>query len=160
MICNDFLTNTCAPNCTKIHKCIKSCDSRPYIICEEKHKKYTLENVRSSHITNYHMDGGVVQNDPEKKCDFLIYIEDANEIVLVELKGTKYSSALKQLYNTINLFKNQFNGNKVYARIVGKEIPKIASSPDVVKLKKLLRQYDGNLKSASEQFIEKETQLA
>jgi len=160
MICNEFLTNNCTPSCTKNHKCIKSYDNRKYITCEEKRKKYILENVRSVNIANYHIDGGVVQNDDEKKCDFLIYVEDDKNIILVELKGTEFSTALKQLYNTVNLFSQQFNGNKIYARIVGKEVPKIANSPDAVKLIKLLKKHGGNLKSNSDILSEKETQLA
>ena len=74
MVCNDFLKNTCNPSCKKIHGCIKSYDNRRYVTCEERNKKYTLDNARSVNIANYHMDGGVIQNDPEKKCDFLIFV--------------------------------------------------------------------------------------
>ena len=118
MVCNDFLKNTCNPSCKKIHGCIKSYDNRRYVTCEERNKKYTLDNARSVNIANYHMDGGVIQNDPEKKCDFLIFVEDASEVILIELKGTDYSKALKQLYNTIVLLKDQLNSYKIYARVV------------------------------------------
>lgn len=143
--------------------CINSSDTRLYIKCEERKKKYTLVNSERKKVTSYHMDGGIV-TDVVSKCDYLYAIEGQKPIViLIELKGVDVLKAMTQIDNTLTLFKSFFdNCSNVYGRIVvASAVPKLNANPIYVKLyKKLAKSYKGNLKVGSIQFIEKDTELS
>lgn len=149
--------------------CIEFSGTRIYVKCEEKKKKYILENTMGKHIVSYRMDGGIVHVDakvPEgvAKCDYL-YVIDNNRptAVLAELKGVDVARAIQQINNTLMLFNEFFRKcSNVYGRIVvTSAVPKLNASPAYVKLQNKLRNsYRGNLKVASRQMVEKDTELS
>lgn len=61
--------------------------------CEERGKKYVLENTQKNHVVLYKIDGGVVVQDktvPQGicKCDYLFTINGTEkEAIVTELKG-------------------------------------------------------------------------
>lgn len=65
-----------------------------------------------NHIISYKMDGGIIAVDkyvPEgtNKCDYLYVINNSESIaILTELKGVNVSKALKQISDTLFLFKD------------------------------------------------------
>lgn len=150
--------------------CIESADHRNQIKCEENRKKYTLINTSRKCITSYKMDGGIIVEDKHvpngtNKCDYLyiIYADDSHDAILIELKGTDLSKALKQLQNTLTLFPNVFRTcAHVHGRIVvTSTLPNLRARPEYVNLaKKLERTYHGTLKIAERQFSEKDTELS
>ena len=104
--------------------CIEFSDTRMHVKCEEKKKKYVLENTMGKHIVCYRMDGGIVHVDakvPEgvAKCDYLYVIDtDKPTAVLTELKGVDVAKAIQQIDSTLILFSGFFGKcSKVYGRI-------------------------------------------
>ncbi|MDY2651928.1 MULTISPECIES: hypothetical protein [Eisenbergiella] len=159
------------PECTNHNKsfCIESSDKRPSVKCVEKKKKYILENTMKNHIISYKMDGGIIAVDkyvPEgtNKCDYLYVINNSESIaILTELKGVNVSKALKQISDTLFLFKDFFKKfSHVYGRaIVTSSTPDLKASPEYVNLVKLIRNtYHGNVKISKQQFSEKDIELS
>ena len=177
MICEKL--EACVERTTKGHlpekcdnkreTCIEFSDTRLHVKCEEKKKKYILENTRRKQIVCYRMDGGIIRVDskvPEgvEKCDYLYIIDDDNPVaVLTELKGVDVSKAIRQINSTLILFKSFFRKcSNVYGRIVvASAVPRLNASPAYVKLQNELRKsYKGNLKVAERQLLEKDTELS
>ncbi len=150
-------------------KCIESSDKRSAVRCEEKRKKYVLENTLKSHVILYRMDGGIIALDaavPEgtSKCDYLFVVNMAEQAaILTELKGVDVSKALKQIYGTLLLYQDFLKKfSHVYGRvIVTSSTPNLKASPDYVNLVKLIKKtYHGNIKIVKNQFFEKDIDLA
>lgn len=148
--------------------CIESSDKRSEVKCEEKRKKYILQNTAKNHVISYKMDGGIIvldSNVPQgtSKCDYL-YVVDTKELsaILIELKGVDVARAIKQISETLNIYRNFF---KSFAHIYGRVVvtsstPNLKASPDYVNLVNLLKKtYHGNLKIAKQQFVEKDAEL-
>ena len=150
-------------------ECIEVSDNRLYVKCEEKGKKYILENTAKNHEISYKIDGGVIFQDktvPQGicKCDNMFVINGQEcDAVLIELKGVDIVHSLKQIDGTLIQFKGFFSRFKhVYGRVVvSSSVPNIRANPDYVKLEKKIRTvYKGNLKISKVQFNEKDTELA
>lgn len=135
---------------------IISDDNRQTVTVQENGRKYILHNSQQKHLTVYKIDGGLIKDKNETKCDFGIYVED-NWLFLVELKGGDYEHALRQIENTIRLLVVQPNiaVGKLNARVVLSK----ARVPDTLttkekKLKKLLNKYHGTLDKKSQAMTE------
>ena len=176
MICNkvenckeEQLVNQKTTACVnKSIECIEVSDNRSRIKCEERKKKYILENTRRNHVILYKMDGGIIPQDKSVppgicKCDYLFVLAgQEREAILTELKGVDVAHSLKQLDGTLSQFKALFSTfNHVYGRVVvTSSTPNIKASPNYVNLvKKLRNNYRGNLKIAEKQLVEKDIDL-
>ena len=113
MICNQF------PECVKsMEKCTPCKDMKREKICvvsrgvshahcEENGKSYTLDMTGTGlKALVYKLDGGVITESDETKCDNVIVITDGQDgkegqAILVELKGKKVKKAIEQLDNTL-----------------------------------------------------------
>ncbi len=42
-------------------KCVESSDKRSNVKCEERKKKYILENTAKNQVISYRMDGGIIR---------------------------------------------------------------------------------------------------
>ena len=97
------------------------------------------------------------------KCDYLyVFDTDKPTAVLTELKGVDVAKAIQQIDSTLILFNGFFRKcSNVYGRIVvASAVPKLNASPAYVKLQnKLKNSYRGNLKVASRQMVERDTEL-
>ncbi len=149
-------------------KCMESSDMRSNVKCEERKKKYILENTMKKHVVSYRMDGGIILLDksvPEEicKCDYLILVHgEEDDAILVELKGVDVAHALKQIQGTLVLFKDFFAVfSHVYGRVVvTSATPNLKATPDYVNLIKVLRKtFRGNLKVVEKQFLERDIDL-
>lgn len=158
-------TKSCKNNASM---CIESSDRRSEVKCEEKRKKYILQNSMKNHVISYRMDGGIIVLDatvPEgtSKCDYL-FVDNAGEpiAILIELKGVDVAKAIKQIKGTLDIFKDFFKSfAHVYGRaVVTSSTPNLKASPDYVNLVNLLKKtYNGNVKIVNQQFIEKDVDL-
>lgn len=153
----------------KKDECIEVSDCQSNVKCEERGKKYVLENTQKNNVVLYKIDGGVVVQDKTVsqgicKCDYLFTINGTDkEAIVTELKGVDVAHSLKQIDGTLTLFKEFFSGfSHVYGRIiVGSSAPNIKASPNYVNLyKRLQNTYGGNLKIEKIQFTEKDVELA
>lgn len=149
-------------------KCIKSADRRSKVKCEEKNKKYILDNTLNNFVICYKVDNGVVVEDNRvasgtNKCDYLFMIcDEEHKAVLIELKGVDVTTALKQIKATLLLFPDVFEKcANVYGRlVVMSAMPDLKARPEYVNLAKILQgKYNGNLKIVERQFVEKDINL-
>ncbi|MCI8392081.1 MAG: hypothetical protein HFI35_15750 [Roseburia sp.] len=130
--------------------CIEFTDKRTSVKCEEKRKKYCLNNDRGARIRKYHVDNGIVKNEREQwACDNLLAVYDGDQtgMIFVELKGTDFKHAVEQTYETIVRFLPELKHKKLYGRIVHTQgVPRLGNSGPIVDLERLLRKNGGNLK--------------
>lgn len=152
MICGQL--NECIEDrnemCRRERQCIQYTDTRSTVKCEEKRKKYHLNNDCGGKIRKYQMDGQIVRNEQGfDACDHLlaVYGERETRLVFVELKGKDFKHAVEQTYHTVKYFSTFLEKKKLYARIVHVEgVPRIGNSGPMVDLERLLRKNGGNLK--------------
>ena len=145
--------------------CVKVFADRPKIKCEEKGKKYTLENTNKNHVISYKIDDGVIVKDKSvsdeiRKCDYGFFI-DKETAILIELKGCHSKDAIEQIGQTLTLFKGFLKEfSHVYARIiVASNAPK-KMNPKRLELEKRLRQeFGGNLKIKQRSYEEKDNEF-
>lgn len=149
-------------------ECIEVSDCRSKVKCEERKKKYILENTQKNHVILYKIDGGVILEDktvPSEvcKCDYLFVINGEEcDAILTELKGVDVAHSLKQIDGTLVRFKKFFSRfSHVYVRIIVRaSTPNIKASPNYVNLvRKIRNSYCGNLKIAEMQLSEKDINL-
>ncbi|TAE59346.1 MAG: hypothetical protein EAZ87_09895 [Nostocales cyanobacterium] len=147
--CQDFKTNY--PDCTL-------CSDGKKITVQENKRKYILNNLSAQKVCKIQIDGCVIDDQNQRKCDYLIIVcktEDAKEeMYFIELKGKDLISAVEQLTQTIEYFKPQIIG-KVFARAVLSRVPNpksIENDSRVKKLRSLLKKYGGNFEYSSVQF--------
>lgn len=150
-------------------RCIVSADRRSEIKCEEKKKKYILENSMKNQVISFRMDGGIIVVDssvPDKlnKCDFLFVVHSQERsAILIELKGMDVPKALKQIQETLNLYRDFWKGfAHIYGRIiVVSSTPDLKANPGYVnRVKTLKKTYHGNVKIVRRQFREKDLDLS
>jgi hypothetical protein len=147
--CQEFETNY--PDCTL-------CSDGKKITVQENKRKYILNNLSAQQVCKIQIDGCVIDDQNQRKCDYLIIVcktEDAKEeMYFIELKGKDLISAVEQLTQTIEYFKPQIIG-KVFARAVLSRVPNpksIENDSRVKKLRSLLKKYGGNFEYSSVQF--------
>ena len=163
------LVNESIKNCSnKRAVCIEASDNRTKVKCEERKKKYILENTMKNHVILYKMDGGIILDDksvPQEtcKCDYLFVINSIERsAILVELKGVDVPHSLKQIDGTLSQFKDFFSVFKhVYGRIVvASSTPNIKASPAYFNLVQRFRiTYRGNISIVERQLEEKDIEL-
>lgn len=175
MICNSIaeciemqLSGNIKVKCPNdIDMCVQSSDKRSKVKCEEKRKKYILNNTQKNHIIAYKMDGGIISEDksvPNEtgKCDFMLVINgEEKTAILVELKGVDVGHGLNQIIETINRYDSFLKTiSHVYARLVVRSsAPQIKATPSYVNLTKLIYARNGNVKIFEMQIEEKDTDL-
>lgn len=150
--------------CKQRYSCLKQSDNRKNVTCEERKKRYNLENDKAFEIAVYHVDGGIVVNEPNTaKCDYLYVVKDNIQptAIMVELKGRDICHALEQLSNSIKLFSEDFQQHRIYARIICKSVPRLHNDPFVKKCRDELRKkFYGNLRIEENSFSEKYSSLS
>lgn len=98
-------------------------------ICEEKQKIIVSRdsgetrihrafNVNDNFVRHYRIDGVVIMDQNEKKCDFLLLNDTKKVAYIIEVKGTDLNTALKQLENTERLLAEDLVGFMKKIRIV------------------------------------------
>lgn len=137
MICGKL--RTCVEN-EQNGKTIKECDNRNRSNCIESSDNRSIV-----------------------KCDYLFIVNSQEaSAILIELKGENVLKSIKQLHNTLVLFKDFFHTfSHVYGRaVVASSTPNLKASAEYVKLAKLIYDvYQGNIKIVERQLREKDTDL-
>jgi hypothetical protein len=139
------------PDCT-------ACSCGKEIVVAEKGKKYILNNLSRRQVCKIRIDQCVYKSQTDRKCDYSIIVcEPANTsetLYFIELKGNKFLDAVDQLIETLDYFRPQITGN-VFARAVLSKVcnPRaIETDPKVLKLKRILKKYNGNFEYGSVQY--------
>lgn len=116
-------------------KCIEFKDNRRICVAEENGKKYELRNDSEIPVRKIKVDKCLAQNEREKRCDFLMEVENLERVYFIELKGGDLNKAVNQIYSTIIYLKKEFINYRIEARIVGsKDVPGFKNTPDYRKL--------------------------
>ena len=76
-------------------KCVESSDKRSNVKCEERKKKYILENTAKNQVISYRMDGGIIRLDksvPEEtcKCDYLVLINRKENDAIIKIAERQF----------------------------------------------------------------------
>ncbi len=118
-------------------KCIEFNENRKMYIAYENGKKYQLNNTSGITLRKVKVDKCLPQNIGEKRCDFLMDIDNLKRVFFIELKGGDLNKAVNQIYSTIIYLKTEFKNYRMDARIVGsKDVPQFKNTPDYKKLAK------------------------
>jgi hypothetical protein len=139
---------------------IESKDRRKIVVLKDPkggNSKYTGKNIHDMEIAVYRIDGGIITAQREKKCDYGLYTADDDTLRFIELKGSDFEQAIKQITNTLNelIHKQGIDINRVCGRIVlsRKRVPQIKSNNEK-KLVKLLHEKHGDLITKTQSLIE------
>lgn len=120
-----------------LEKCIEFNEKRKLCIAYENGKKYQLNNLSDITIRKVKVDKCLPQNVGERRCDFLMDIEELNRVFFIELKGGDLNKAVNQIYSTVLYLKTEFMNYRIDARIVGsRDVPGFKNTPDYKKLAK------------------------
>ncbi len=88
--------------------------------------KHILYNNSGFPIYQWHIDGDIIKNTDESKCDFIVEIHKTSVIAFfpIELKGkSELNHALDQLKATINKYNLNKKDCEIYPRVVMKGVP-------------------------------------
>lgn len=130
--------------------CIEFNEKRKKCVAYEKGKTYNLNNISNFIIRKVKVDKCLNQGIGEKRCDFLMDIEEVKRVFFIELKGGDLDKAAKQLYQTIVYLKNEFVGFRIDARIVGSgDVPNFKNNASYRKLLKEILPTSGKIISAT-----------
>ena len=154
------------PDCTR-------CSRGKQITAKENRRTYILQNPSGKRTCRVRVDDCVIKSKKQRKCDYLVIVcqseeqvetegenKAASDLYFIELKGKDLLGAIAQLTNTIEYFQSQFTGKnkfkgKVFARAVLSKVsmPKaIETDARVIKLRKLVKEYNGNFAYGSRQY--------
>ena len=129
-----------------LNKCTCYCDDRKECVAEAEGKKYTLYNESKVVIRKIKVDGCIPQSTHEKRCDYLMTVENMRRAIFIELKGGGLLRAVRQLYSTIIFIKKEVAGYQIDARIVGNgNVPKLRITPDYRNLAKEVISTNGTI---------------
>ena len=90
----------------------------PIIVCEENKMRYQANNIKSATVYKYKIDGDVIRERDQKRCDYLVENETSKDAYFVELKGADIATAYIQIWYTIRYFYHKLDGYGIHSRIV------------------------------------------
>lgn len=93
----------------------------PIVTCKDKRspREYRAINNNLDIVRKYQVDGLLVTDQTEKKCDFMVINDTKSAVYLIELKGSDLSRAIEQLLNSKKLLSNIITEhNRTLYRIV------------------------------------------
>ena len=111
-------------------------DTRASFVLKGEHKrKWTAHNPNKHIGICLKIDGALISNDQQNKCDCGLLLDD-NRLYLVEFKGKAYKTAVSQLVETKKFFLSNYADYDwtFHARIVGKSFPKASTELQNAKL--------------------------
>ena len=98
---------------------IEQSDYSTNIVCKENGRSFTLNNISKYYIRKIRVDGKLIKTG--NKCDYAIDVakkDTTEKIFLIELKGSDLSHACKQINETYNYFKKNFQTDGYLFRII------------------------------------------
>ena len=134
-------------------KCIEFKDKRKICIAYENGKKYELVNSSFNTIRKVKIDSCLVQNEGERRCDYLMDSEEKKRAIFIELKGGDLNSAIEQIYSTIIFLHEEYLGYSKDARIIGgRDVPGFKNTPNYKRLAKVILTTKGTIERATNKF--------
>lgn len=93
------------------------------IVCEENNVRYIANNTKIAIVYKFKIDGEVISNSQQKRCDYLVENETTRNAYFVELKGADIAKAYLQLRETIHAFADCLSDYYIHCRVVCSKIP-------------------------------------
>ena len=108
-------------------------DKRNFFVLKGEHKR-NAENPNQHIGVCLKIDGALITNDQQNKCDCGLLLDD-NRLYLIEFKGKAYKTAVSQLVETKKYFLSNYADYDwaFHGRIVGKSFPKSSTELQVAK---------------------------
>lgn len=108
---------------------------KSFVLKGEHKRKWTAENPNQHIGVCLKIDGALIANDQQNKCDCGLLLDD-NRLYLVEFKGIDYKTAVIQLIETKKYFMFNYADYDLtfHARIVGKSFPKATTELQKAKI--------------------------
>ena len=78
------------------------------ITCSEKRSKYVASNPQRKLNSKIKIDNALIKGNDTLRCDYGLWVEEGNRMILIELKGCDVEKALKQLFNTHKVFQTWY----------------------------------------------------
>ena len=75
--------------------------------------RYEASNPDTKRVCEITIDGMMFKEE-NKKCDYGLWVEESNRMILIELKGCNIEYAFKQIETTYNLFKIKYEKEKFH----------------------------------------------
>lgn len=138
-------------------ECLDFSDNRSMVVLKDKGSKsgseYRAENSNRKTLVCLRVDGCLMADMGEKKCDFLLLVcdrrdeEDEKIAHFIELKGSDISTAIKQLANSVKqlwprLKQNEYDA--AFAKLAVSKTPKVVPAQDWLNLRRLMQNYNGD----------------
>ena len=94
-------------------------DNRKIVSIKDKgDRKYKYENISSNYLAKYKVENGLIFDNNNKKCDYLLLNCNHKKAYFIELKGSKLIDAIEQISRTIDELKTKLPDFSIFARIV------------------------------------------
>ena len=138
-------------------KCIEFNEKRRICTALQNGKTYRLNNESGFTIRKVVVDNCLIQGIGERRCDYLMNYEGHNfkRVIFIELKGGALVDALKQIFSTIVLLKEDFKNHQIDARIVGsRDVPGFINTPEYRKLAKEVIPTNGKVERGTNKIYE------
>lgn len=139
---------------------ILSDDHRKQVVLSDTRepRKYIANNTKHQRVIVYKVDGGIISDKAQRKCDYAFWTEE-DCVYFIELKGGDYSRAMTQLHSTIIQLvqESKIVAKEIHARIVlskGRAVRAAGANANEAKLHKLLKKFGGNLIKSSQVLTE------
>lgn len=110
---------------------------RPKITCSENKSKYIAQNPERKLNCKIRIDDALIKNNKVSKCDYGLWVEDGNRMILIELKGSDVDKALSQLESTYRFFESRFKAEEFSYSF--RVVPTRVTTPDLQERAKQLK---------------------
>jgi len=139
------------------NECLDFSDNRSIVVLKDKGSKsgskYRAENSNRKTLVCLRVDGCLMADMDEKKCDFLLLVCDRKDekderiAHFIELKGSDISTAIKQLSNSVKqlipvLIRNKYD--TAFAKLAVSKTPKVVPTKEWLDLKRLMKTFNGD----------------
>ncbi len=130
------------------------CGRHNVFVVNDKESEYRLKNPANKEICRTEIDNCYINQG--KRCDCLLVACEAQNAYFVELKGSDFRHAIKQIDETVNRIGGDLDGFGLFARVVltKSPTPHLRNIPDVLKFEKRLKQRGGDLKMKTILLVE------
>jgi len=144
MVCKGF--QDCHTKQIKLKNCNECLEvtneSKPTV--SENKVSYTVNNSRRLTALKYLVDGGLIDDISQEKCDYLMMFPECMKAYFVELKGQGWEKAVSQLVNSVKLLHPLMSGYTPHLRtVVRRKAPTTNYNPLMKWRKYVVGTYSG-----------------
>jgi hypothetical protein len=129
-------------------------ESNPTV--SENKVSFTISNENRQTTFKYSVDGGLIDDAKQEKCDYLMMFPECMIAFFIELKGQGWEKAVSQLENTVRLLYSSMSKYTLNLRaVIGRSAPKTNYIPLMKRRKAIVRRYPGATLEVKSRFADK-----